>query len=211
MGQLALAAKITHVPSMVFSELDGPRKGTRQDAIGGHRAIGRRCCELGFDTLAVFDTHWLVNANHHLNCAPYFKGLYTSNELPHFIANLPYEFPGNPALGQLLARECNALGVETLAHDKTTLQAAIDEAGEPVFPLGGIRARLQCPCSKPACVTRSNSTRATVRGRTPSTRCSAGSTPSTRAIAPEAARAPAPARCASARPGSAAPLVRPLP
>ena len=30
MGHLALAAKITHVPSMYLSELDGPRKGTRQ-------------------------------------------------------------------------------------------------------------------------------------------------------------------------------------
>ena len=121
MGTLALAAKITHVPSMYLSELDGPRKGTRQDAIDGHREIGRRCRELGVDTLIVFDTHWLVNANYHLNCAPHFRGLYTSNELPHFIANLPYEFPGNPALGQLLARECNAKAVETLAHDKTTL------------------------------------------------------------------------------------------
>jgi 3,4-dihydroxyphenylacetate 2,3-dioxygenase len=121
MGCLALAAKITHVPSMYLSELDGPRKGTRQDAIDGHREIGRRCRELGVDTIVVFDTHWLVNANYHLNCAPQFKGLYTSNELPHFIANLGYEFPGNPALGQLLARECNALGVETLAHAHTTL------------------------------------------------------------------------------------------
>ncbi|OYU97860.1 MAG: 3,4-dihydroxyphenylacetate 2,3-dioxygenase, partial [Burkholderiales bacterium PBB5] len=38
-----------------------------------------------------------------------------------FIANMPFESPGNPALGQLLAREANALGVETLAHDATTL------------------------------------------------------------------------------------------
>ena len=121
MGKVALAAKITHVPSMYLSELDGPRKGTRQDAIDGHREIARRCREAGVDTIVVFDTHWLVNANYHLNCAPHFKGLYTSNELPHFIANMAFETPGNPVLGQLLARECNAMGVETLAHDKTTL------------------------------------------------------------------------------------------
>jgi 3,4-dihydroxyphenylacetate 2,3-dioxygenase len=121
MGKVALAAKITHVPSMYLSELDGPRKGTRQDAIDGHREIARRCRELGVDTIVVFDTHWLVNANYHLNCAPHFKGLYTSNELPHFIANMAFETPGNPVLGQLLARECNAMGVETLAHDATTL------------------------------------------------------------------------------------------
>ncbi len=122
MGKLALAAKITHVPSMYLSELDGPRKGSRQDAIDGHLEIDRRCRELGVDTLVVFDTHWLVNANYHINCAPHFKGRYTSNELPHFISNMGFEFPGHPALGKLLAKTCNEWGVETLAHDATTLQ-----------------------------------------------------------------------------------------
>ena len=121
MGTLALAAKITHVPSMVLSELAGPRQGTRQDAIDGHREIARRCRALGVDTLVVFDTHWLVNAGYHINCAPQFKGVYTSNELPHFISNLPFEFGGNPALGELLARVCNEHGVETLAHSATSL------------------------------------------------------------------------------------------
>lgn len=121
MGKLALAAKITHVPSMYLSELDGPRKGTRQDAIDGHHEIDRRCRALGVDTIVVFDTHWLVNANYHINCAPHFKGLYTSNELPHFISNMGFEFAGNPTLGQLLAKSCNEWGVETLAHDATTL------------------------------------------------------------------------------------------
>ncbi len=108
MGKLALAAKITHVPSMYLSELDGPRKGTRQDAIDGHIEIGRRCRELGVDTIVVFDTHWLVNANYHVNCGPHFKGLYTSNELPHFISNLALRVPGQPgarpAAGQGLQR-----------------------------------------------------------------------------------------------------------
>ena len=121
MGKLALAAKITHVPSMYLSELDGPRKGTRQDAIDGHAEIGRRCRELAVDTIVVFDTHWLVNANYHVNCSAHFKGLYTSNELPHFISNLAFEFPGNAALGRLLARVATEMGVETLAHDRTTL------------------------------------------------------------------------------------------
>ena len=121
MGKLALAAKITHVPSMYLSELPGPRHGTRQDAIDGHVEIGRRCRELGVDTIVVFDTHWLVNASYHINCAPHFKGLYTSNELPHFISNMAFEFPGNPTLGKLLAKAANDMGVEALAHDATTL------------------------------------------------------------------------------------------
>ena len=122
MGTVALAAKITHVPSMYLSELPGPRQGTRQDAIDGHHQISRRCRDAGVDTLVVFDTHWLVNASYHVNCAPHFQGTYTSNELPHFISNMPFECDGNPALGRLLAQSCNTLGVDTLAHDATTLQ-----------------------------------------------------------------------------------------
>lgn len=121
MGQLALVAKITHVPSIVLSEFDGPRKGTRQDAIDGLKAIGQRCRDLGVDTFVIFDTHWLVNASYHINCARHWAGRYTSNELPHFISNLPYAIPGNPELGHLLARAANQLGVDTLAHDATTL------------------------------------------------------------------------------------------
>jgi len=121
MGQLALAAKITHVPSMYLSELPGPRFGTRQDAIDGHLEISRRCRALGVDTLVVFDTHWLVNASYHINCAAHFKGTYTSNELPHFISNMAFESLGNPELGHLLAKVCNEFGVDTLAHDATTL------------------------------------------------------------------------------------------
>ena len=37
MGELAYAAKITHVPSMYLSEMDGPHKGCRDHAIEGHR------------------------------------------------------------------------------------------------------------------------------------------------------------------------------
>jgi 3,4-dihydroxyphenylacetate 2,3-dioxygenase len=121
MGKLALAAKITHVPSMYLSELDGPQKGSRQAAIDGHLEIGRRCRELGVDTIVVFDTHWLVNAGYHINCNPHFKGTYTSNELPHFISNMPFEYDGNPELGNLLAKVCNEYGVQALAHDSTSL------------------------------------------------------------------------------------------
>ena len=53
MGKLALAAKITHVPSMYLSELPGKHHGCRQAAIDGHKEIGRRCRALGVDTIVV--------------------------------------------------------------------------------------------------------------------------------------------------------------
>ncbi|MGB1438128.1 MAG: 3,4-dihydroxyphenylacetate 2,3-dioxygenase [Luminiphilus sp.] len=121
MGSVAFAAKITHVPSMYLSELDGPHKGCRQAAIDGHLEISRRCRELGVDTIVVFDTHWLVNSGYHINNAAHFKGIYTSNELPHFIKNMPYEYDGNTVLGEIIAAGCNEAGVNTRAHSDTTL------------------------------------------------------------------------------------------
>ena len=121
MGTLAFAAKITHVPSMYLSELDGPHKGCREAAIEGHREMSRRCRALGVDTIVVFDTHWLVNSGYHINNAPHFKGVYTSNELPHFIKNLPYEYDGNTELGELIADAATEAGVRTRAHPDTSL------------------------------------------------------------------------------------------
>ena len=121
MGQLSFAAKITHVPSMYLSEMDGPHKGCRQAAIDGHHEISRRCRALGVDTIIVFDTHWLVNSGYHINNAKHFKGVYTSNELPHFIKNMPYEYDGNPELGEMIAQECVSHEVNARAHPDTTL------------------------------------------------------------------------------------------
>ncbi|NEY26864.1 3,4-dihydroxyphenylacetate 2,3-dioxygenase [Escherichia coli] len=121
MGKLALAAKITHVPSMYLSELPGKNHGCRQAAIDGHKEIGKRCREMGVDTIIVFDTHWLVNSAYHINCADHFSGTYTSHELPHFIRDMTYEYNGNPELGQLIAKEACAMGVRAQAHNIPSL------------------------------------------------------------------------------------------
>jgi 3,4-dihydroxyphenylacetate 2,3-dioxygenase len=122
MGTLALAAKITHVPSMYLCEFPGPNFGKRDAAIAGHKEIDRRCRALGVDTIVVLDVHWQVNSEYHLNCAPHFKGIYTSNELPHFIKNMPYEYLGNPALGHAIADMANEMGVKSRAHSDTSLE-----------------------------------------------------------------------------------------
>jgi 3,4-dihydroxyphenylacetate 2,3-dioxygenase len=107
---------------MYLSELDGPHKGCREAAIEGHREISRRCRALGVDSIVVLDSHWLVNAGYHVNCGERFKGVYTSNELPHFIRDMAYDYPGNPALGRLVASAANAQGIRTRAHEMASLE-----------------------------------------------------------------------------------------
>lgn len=122
MGEIALAAKVTHVPSMYLSELPGKHEGCREAAIRGHQIIGRRARNLGVDTVVIFDVHWLVNSGYHVNCNHRFQGTYTSNELPHFIQDMSYGYPGNPELGRLIAETATARGVNTRAHEIDSLE-----------------------------------------------------------------------------------------
>lgn len=122
MGELVLAAKCTHVPTMLMSEQDGPVKGKRQPAIDGHLEIARRARALDVDTVVICDTHWVVNAGFHVNANARFKGLFTSNEFPQFIQNLPYDYEGNPALGDAIAKAASDMGVYTLSHRLDSLE-----------------------------------------------------------------------------------------
>ena len=122
MGKLVLAAKTTHVPTMLMSEMEGPLKGKRQAAIDGHREIGRRARDAGVDTIVVLDTHWLVNAGYHINANHRFRGCFTSNEFPQFIQNLEYEYEGNAALGDLIAETARGMDVYTLSHQLDSLE-----------------------------------------------------------------------------------------
>lgn len=116
MGELVLAAKCTHVPTMLMSQQEGRLKGTRQPAIDGHYEIARRARALGVDTVVICDTHWVVNAGYHVNSNSRFKGLFTSNEFPQFIQDLRYDYQGNPALGDAIAAKASEKGVFTLSH-----------------------------------------------------------------------------------------------
>lgn len=121
MGQLVFAAKVTHIPRMVLSELPGPLHGCRDDAIQGLQSIGERIVASGADTVVVLDTHWLSNAAYHVNAGKEFQGVFTSSEFPTQIEALEYDHAGNPALGRALAAQATARGVATLAHERSTL------------------------------------------------------------------------------------------
>ena len=116
MGEIVLAAKVTHVPSMFISEQEGPHKGCRQPAIDGLKRIGERVRALDVDTIVIADTHWLVNAGYHINANTDCSGIYTSTEFPHFIRNLEYRYTGDAELGLAIAERATAKGTFTRCH-----------------------------------------------------------------------------------------------
>lgn len=121
MGELVLAAKITHVPSLMLSERIEPLKGTRDGPINALKLIGKRARERGADTFVVFDTHWISNFGFHINANPWHSGSYTSPEAPHMINDISYDFPGNAELADLIAAETAKEGPLALAHQVKTM------------------------------------------------------------------------------------------
>lgn len=116
MGEVVLAAKITHVPSMFISQRPGEHFGCRQEAIDGLKRIGDLCRERKVDTIVISDTHWLVNAGYHINARPVMKGVFSSTEFPQMLTNLDYSHVGDPEFGQLLADTATHNGTPTLSH-----------------------------------------------------------------------------------------------
>jgi len=116
MGQIVLAAKVTHVPSLMLSEQNGALKGRRAPAIEALKEIGRRARGRGVDTFLIFDTHWLSNFGFHINANARHAGTYTSHEAPHMIQDLTYDYPGDPALADLIAEAAAGNGLEVHAH-----------------------------------------------------------------------------------------------
>jgi len=116
MGEVVLAAKVTHVPSMFISDQPGPHQGCRAEAIDGLKRIGDLCRERQVDTIIIADTHWLVNAGYHINANPVMEGIFTSTEFPHFLRDMHYSHVGDPELAQSIADIATSNGTETLCH-----------------------------------------------------------------------------------------------
>jgi 3,4-dihydroxyphenylacetate 2,3-dioxygenase len=121
MGEFVLAAKVTHVPSLMLSETIEPLKGTRDGPINALKLLGRRARERGADTVVVFDTHWISNFGFHINGNARHRGTYTSPEAPHMINDIAYDYPGNSDLADLIAAETAKTGPLALAHRVASL------------------------------------------------------------------------------------------
>ena len=102
MAEIVAVAVVAHqpmvmVPEKVRVELGGTGADTTLIE-PGYRLIRERLAALDVDTLVIFDTHWFTTTEHVIAGAAHFKGLYTSDEMPRNICDLPYDYPGAPEL-----------------------------------------------------------------------------------------------------------------
>ncbi len=100
MGQIVGAAIVSHHPGLMRSEAQRLALGDGHDTdlIPGFARIRRKIDLLDADTFVIFDTHWITTAMNLVAGRAHYQGIYTSDELPHVLAGVEYDYPGAPEL-----------------------------------------------------------------------------------------------------------------
>ena len=118
MGEIVLCAVVAHQPMvMVPEKVRVGLGGTGADTTliePGYRLLRERFAALAVDTLVIVDTHWFTTTEHVIAGAARFTGLYTSDEMPRNICDLPYDYPGAPELAAAWHQVGKERGLYTL-------------------------------------------------------------------------------------------------
>jgi 3,4-dihydroxyphenylacetate 2,3-dioxygenase len=112
-GEVVGAAIVAHVPTIVMSEFDRRQINEGNDislVSALHRMRTEVIDPLDADTFIVFDSHWFTTFEFVVTSHQRRSGLYTSDELPRGMCQIPYDFPGDPELARLMAEEVAAAG-----------------------------------------------------------------------------------------------------
>jgi 3,4-dihydroxyphenylacetate 2,3-dioxygenase len=113
MGEVIGAGIVAHVPTIVMSEADRRQlnEGNEISLVPGLQRLRTEVLDrLRPDTIVVFDTHWFTTFEFVVTSHERRTGKYTSDELPRGLSQVPYDFPGDPELAELIAAEGDAAG-----------------------------------------------------------------------------------------------------
>ncbi|MCE2531350.1 MAG: catechol 1,2-dioxygenase [Acidimicrobiia bacterium] len=111
MGEIVGAGLVSHVPPIVMPLADRRLLNDGEDfslCAGLERLRAERLDELRPDTIVVFDTHWFSTFEHVCTAHERRSGLFTSDELPRGMRQMPYDIPGDPELAFGLAALADA-------------------------------------------------------------------------------------------------------
>ncbi len=121
MGEIVGAGLVSHAPTIMFDEETRRRLNDGEEISlvpGLNRIRDEVLSRLKTDTLVIVDSHWESTVEHIVSAHERRQGIFTSSELPRGMAQLPYDYAGDPALAEAIARIGNEIGQPTHAsHD----------------------------------------------------------------------------------------------
>ncbi len=120
MGEIIGAGIVAHAPTIMMSKQDRYElnEGKEISLVPGlHRLKSEVLDVLKPDTIVLFDTHWYTIVEFCVAAHSRRAGLYTSDELPRGMKQIPYDLKGSPALARAMAERATEAGVRTNAID----------------------------------------------------------------------------------------------
>lgn len=118
---------MSHVPPLVLPEEVRRELNDGEDTslfAGLHQLRAEKLDPLDVDTIVVIDTHWFTTIEHIVASHDQRSGIYTSEELPRGMSQMPYDVPGD----RVLAEAWEA----TAAERDDTWITAIDDPHLPI-------------------------------------------------------------------------------
>lgn len=113
MGQVLGAGLLAHVPTIMLPEAvrKDLNEGKELSLVPGLKQLRKDVFEtLDYDTVIVLDSHWATTVEFVVTSAAERSGLFTSEELPRGMTQVPYSFKGDPELAQLIADKAEKNG-----------------------------------------------------------------------------------------------------
>jgi 3,4-dihydroxyphenylacetate 2,3-dioxygenase len=107
MGEVVGAALLAHVPTIMLPEAvrKDLNNGEEISLVPGLKKLRKDVFEtMDYDTVVVLDSHWATTVEFVITSAAERSGLFTSEELPRGMTQIPYAIKGDPELAKSLAK-----------------------------------------------------------------------------------------------------------
>lgn len=120
MGEIVGAGLISHAPTVMYDretrlELN---EGKEISLVPGLVRLREEVFDrLQPDSIVIIDSHWFSTVEHLLSAQARRNGIFTSSELPRGMAQIPYDYTGDPELAHLAATLGAELGTPTHASE----------------------------------------------------------------------------------------------
>ena len=124
MGEIVGAGFLSHAPTIMFPKAlrYDLNEGREISLVPGlHRLREEILDQLKPNVVLVFDTHWFTTVEFVINSHVRRQGVYTSEELPRGMSQIPFDMKGDPEFAALVCESINANGVRCHASEDPAL------------------------------------------------------------------------------------------
>lgn len=108
MGQILAVALTSHAPTIMLpKEVRYEMNEGKEISLvpGLERMREEKLGSLDVDTIVICDSHWFTTVEHIVTAQERQSGVFTSSELPRGMAQIPYEYDGDPELAEAIAAQ----------------------------------------------------------------------------------------------------------